>query len=244
MFDFCFKRLFSSCRELCSSGKGQRWGRAGGRARLCPGVRVRALPGACPVWPWEQHQVGHRWSALGTRPSPLQPGPRVRSPTDDWVDRGRGQRPGSLFDRVPACGWGGSGQAAASCPIGLRISICASALSWEECARPSDLGEGQSWPVEGPAWWPRSGKGGGGSQGAQWEPSISWGGLWWGCAAGPPRRVSSLCPCVRDSQTSRPQLPTLPHRDPSWHKGRPRPPGLPGMPEGWPRCWLGAASVL
>lgn len=70
------------------------------------------------------------------------------------------------------------------------------------------------------------------------------GGLWWGCAAGPPRRVSSLCPCVRDSQTSRPQLPTLPHRDPSWHKGHPRPPGLPGMPEGWPRCWLGAASVL
>lgn len=192
MFDFCFKRLFSFCRELCGSGKGQRWARRGGGGR-----RVQGSRGLRPSWGMPRVALGAAsgWGQVeGAGNTPFFPAAWATCPETPQTTRWTGSR--GLSDCVPACGWGGSCRAASSCPIGLRISICASALSWEECARPSDLGEGQSWPAEGPAWWPHSGKGGGGSQGAQWEPSVSWGGPFGKGVLRPPtpRRLSSLCP--------------------------------------------------
>lgn len=103
----------------------------------------------------------------GSVPSSLGPWTQLSGPQcDRLVSRRRMGGGGGLARPRPACSMR-SNQYLCKCPQLGKM-------------RPSaDLGEGPGGgterPAEGAAWWPRSGKGGGGSQGAWREPFVSLG---------------------------------------------------------------------
>lgn len=89
MFDFCFKRLFSFCRELCSSGQGQRRGQAGGSGRA-------VYWGPRPSWGMPRVALGaaSAWGQVesaGNTPFPPAAGATCPEPlqTTQWTG-GRG----------------------------------------------------------------------------------------------------------------------------------------------------------
>lgn len=195
--------------------------------------------------------------ARGLHSLRVMPGAAVRLPEPDWGQMGKlnicrpvppaccdsettrwtdGQKAG-VFLRAHPEGWAlrgvGGGRLVFMLPLSCLISIFESifvqvlSAGKNVCSLPTwgrdQAGHGGCSLVaslrERRGWAP---------QGLEQGFNLSGGFLWQPCC----RPQNSLCPSPVHTETPHSCRVPLPHKDPSWHRGHLRSPGLPGMPEG------------